>query len=129
MLIMLTTILAMIPFVGAAAVWVPACLYLAFIETRIPAAVGLAVYGALIVSMADNVIKPMVLKGQSDLHPLFALLSVLGGVGALGPIGVLVGPMVVAFLQTLLKILQREMRDLDQMPAVTAQANVNHGNQ
>jgi len=114
MLIMLTSILAMIPFVGAAAVWVPACIYLAFIENRIPAAIGLAVYGALIVSMADNVIKPMVLKGQSNLHPLFALLSVLGGVQALGPIGVLVGPMVVAFLQSLLKILHKEMHSEEQ---------------
>jgi predicted PurR-regulated permease PerM len=43
------------------------------------------------------------------LHPLLALLSVLGGVATLGPIGILIGPMVVAFLQTLLKILQREI--------------------
>ncbi|MFT7634165.1 MAG: putative PurR-regulated permease PerM, partial [Mariniblastus sp.] len=44
-----------------------------------------------------------------------ALLSVLGGVSTLGPIGILIGPMVVAFLQTLLKILQREMSDLDRL--------------
>ena len=73
--------------------------------------------------MADNVIKPYVLHGQSNLHPLLALLSVLGGVATLGPIGILVGPMVVAFLQTLLKILQREMRDLDQMPSPVPQGN------
>ena len=58
-------------------------------------------------------IKPFILQGQSNLHPLLALLSVLGGVQALGPIGLLVGPMVVALLQTLLKILHRELRDLD----------------
>ena len=39
--------------------------------------------------------------------------GVLGGVAALGPIGILVGPMVVAFLQTLLKILQRELTVMD----------------
>ncbi|HIM31482.1 MAG TPA: AI-2E family transporter, partial [Planctomycetes bacterium] len=55
-------------------------------------------------------IKPLVLHGQSRLHPLLALLSVLGGVQALGPIGILVGPMIVVFLQTLLKILRRELR-------------------
>jgi len=74
----------------------------------------LAAYGAGIVSLADNVIKPMVLHGQSNLHPLLALLSVLGGVQALGPIGVLVGPMVVVFLQTLLNILQRELISIEQ---------------
>ena len=65
--------------------------------------------------MADNVIKPYILHGQSNIHPLFALLSVLGGVSTLGPIGIVIGPMVVAFLQTLLKILQREMTHLDQI--------------
>jgi hypothetical protein len=41
------------------------------------------------------------------------LLSVLGGVVALGPIGILIGPMIVVFLQTLLNILQRELRTMD----------------
>jgi predicted PurR-regulated permease PerM len=75
--------------------------------------VGLAVYGTLVVSMADNVVKPLVLRGGSKLHPLLALLSVLGGAQVLGPIGILVGPMVVAFLQTLLNILHRELMALE----------------
>lgn len=109
LLMLITMVLALVPFVGAAAVWVPCSLYIAFMEGRMGAGIGLAIYGTVIVSMADNVIKPFVLHGQSNLHPLWALLSVLGGVTALGPIGILVGPMVVAFLQTLLKILQREL--------------------
>ena len=124
LLSLLTTVLSMIPFVGAAAVWVPCCLYVAFIME--PSAVDgsrgwlyakagfLAVYGVLGISMVDNLIKPWVLQGQSKLHPLLALLSVLGGVQALGPIGILIGPMVVAFLQVLLTILQREIRSMDE---------------
>jgi predicted PurR-regulated permease PerM len=114
LLIMLTILFALIPFVGAATVWVPVSLSLYFYEGRPVAAIILALYGAIIVSMADNVIKPMVLHGQSNLHPLLALLSVLGGVQVLGPIGILVGPMVVVFLQTLLNILNRELTTLDQ---------------
>jgi predicted PurR-regulated permease PerM len=109
----LTIILAMVPFVGAAAVWLPACLWLAFIEERFAASIGLFAYCALVVSMADNIIKPYVLHGQSKLHPLLGLLSVLGGVQALGPIGILVGPMVVSFLQALLNILHREIQSFD----------------
>ena len=41
---------------------------------------GLAAYGFFVISSADNVIKPIVLHGQSKLHPLLALLSVLGGI-------------------------------------------------
>ena len=80
-------------------------------------AIGLAIYGTAVVSAADNFIKPMVLHGQSNLHPLLALLSVLGGIQALGPIGIVVGPMVVVFLQTTLKILQRELLSIDRVAA------------
>lgn len=111
LLTMLTMLFALIPFIGGAAVWVPCCLWL-FLEGRTTAAILLTIYCAVVVSMADNVIKPLVLQGQSNLHPLLALLSVLGGVKALGPIGIVVGPMVVAFLQALLKMLQVEIDHL-----------------
>jgi len=78
LLTVLSAVLAMVPFVGAAAVWVPCCLYLFFFQNDVPTAIGLAIYGVAIISMADNVIKPYVLHGQSNLHPLLALLSVLG---------------------------------------------------
>jgi len=113
LLTMFTAAMALIPFIGAAAVWVPVSLWLFFSENRPIAAIALASYGAIVISSADNVIKPMLLQGQSNLHPLIALISVLGGVEALGPIGVLVGPMVAAFLQTVLKLLQRELQSLD----------------
>jgi predicted PurR-regulated permease PerM len=116
LLTVLTMVLAMIPFVGAAAVWIPCCLWLLLAENRMLPAIVLAVYGAVVVSAIDNVIKPYVLHGQSNLHPLLALLSVLGGVQALGPIGIFVGPMAVAFLQALLHMLQGEMRDIEKPP-------------
>jgi hypothetical protein len=63
----------------------------------------------LVVGTVDNLVKVFVLHGQSQLHPLLALLSVLGGIQSLGPIGILVGPMVVVLLQTLLGILRTEL--------------------
>jgi len=112
LLMILTMLLSLIPFIGAAAVWVPACLWLYFVDGSPGGAIGLAIYGIIVVSMADNVIKPLVLHGQAKLHPLLALLSVLGGVTALGPIGIFVGPMVVAFLQTVLNMLHKELDTL-----------------
>ena len=109
LLTILTTILALVPFVGAIAVWLPTALWIAFVENRAAAAIGLGIYGMLVISMADNVIKPFILHGQSNMHPLLALLSVLGGVQVLGPIGILVGPMLVAFLHAFLEILRQEL--------------------
>jgi predicted PurR-regulated permease PerM len=119
LLMLLTTALALVPFVGAASVWIPACLWLYFVDGRMFAAIALAIYGVAVISMIDNLIKPYILHGQSNLHPLLALLSVLGGVTALGPIGILIGPMVVVFLQTLLKILKRELSNLDNEAATS----------
>ncbi len=105
----ITALTAMIPFVGAAMVWLPASLWLIFIDDRPTAGIVLMLYGALVISTIDNVIKPWVLHDRSAMHPLAALIGVLGGVQALGPLGVFVGPMVVAFLQTLLGLLHREL--------------------
>ncbi len=112
-LTVLTCFLAMVPFVGAAAVWVFVCLYLFYVGAT-TAAIALAIYCVLVVSMIDNLIKPIVLHGQANLHPLLALLSVIGGIQALGPIGILVGPMLVAFLQALLNMLNKELHLLGQ---------------
>ncbi|WP_443217417.1 AI-2E family transporter [Rhodopirellula sp. P2] len=110
LLLFLTSVMALVPFLGAASVWVPCALWLGLVDQRwIPAAL-LALYGAAVVSSIDNVIKVYVLHGRSQLHPLFALLSVIGGVSVFGPIGILVGPMVVVFLQTLLEILNHELK-------------------
>jgi predicted PurR-regulated permease PerM len=114
LLTVVTMLMALVPFVGAAAVWGTCSVWLLLYEEKIGAAIGLAIYGICIISMADNVIKPIVLHGQSKLHPLLALLSVLGGVRALGPIGIFVGPMAVAFLQALLNILNTELTALSQ---------------
>ena len=119
LLTVVTGLLAMVPFVGAAAVWLPVALWVAFVDQapgaveagRLIPGIGLAIYGGVVVSMADNFIKPWVLHGQSNLHPLLALLSVLGGVKALGPVGLLVGPMIVSFLQALLSMLNAELGD------------------
>jgi len=118
----LTMVFAIVPFVGAAAVWVPTCAYLAFYGERVvdgqvvvgnwPVALGLAVYCGAVVANLDNLVKPWVLHGQTNLHPLLALLSVIGGVQALGPIGILVGPMLVAFLQALMNMLNHELKML-----------------
>jgi len=112
LLTVVTMFLALIPFVGAAAVWGACSLWL-FFDNHLTEAICLALYGGLVVSMIDNLIKPMVLHGQSKLHPLLALLSILGGIKALGPIGIFVGPMGVGFLQALLNMLHNELMALD----------------
>jgi predicted PurR-regulated permease PerM len=116
----LTMVTAMVPFVGAFAIWVWVCAWIYLYGERVVdgvvthdgnwvTALALGVYCSVIVSGIDNIIKPLVLHGQSKLHPLLALLSILGGVTVLGPVGILVGPMLVSFLQALLAMLRKEL--------------------
>lgn len=127
LLTLLTFVLSMVPLLGAASVWLPASLYLLFFVQNTWAAVGLMAWGLLVVSTLDNVIKPIVLQGQSKLHPLLALLSVLGGVAALGPIGIFVGPIAVAFLQAALTMLAVEIDSLERSDRAAQASSVKHG--
>ena len=118
----LTIVCALIPFVGTAIVWVPVATYMALYQDKMPNAIILALYALLIVGTIDNLIKMLILHGQSQLHPLLALLSVLGGLQALGPIGILIGPLAVTLLQTTLSILRRELSDFNGLPDPTTTA-------
>lgn len=128
LLIAATIVLAVVPFFGGASVWVPTCVWIYFFQwTTIDGqphqgdsfhAIALAIYCGLVVSTIDNFIKPWVLHGQSNLHPLLAFMSILGGVAALGPVGILVGPMMVAFVQALLVMVNKELVLMGSEPKV-----------
>ncbi len=117
LLIMLTLFGAFVPAVGSAIIWVPACLWLLF-TGHVSAAIALFIWCAAVATVADNIVRPALLHGQSNIHPLMALLSVIGGVEVLGPVGLFVGPMAVAFLQTGLKLLNVEIEQLKRTESV-----------
>jgi|GEM_PF-855550 len=123
LLTLVSMLAAMVPFIGAAAAWIPAVLWLYIVDGRTTAAVLLTIYGILVVSVIDNVVKPAILHGRSNLHPLLAFLSVLGGVSALGPIGIFVGPMLVVFLQTLIQMINEELAAISQARKAAALAD------
>jgi predicted PurR-regulated permease PerM len=104
-----TLLAALIPFLGAGVVWAIVAVALLF-EQRYVAGIGLAIYGTVVVSSADNLVRAYVVHGQSRLHPLVVLITMLGGIYVIGLWGVLVGPIAAAFLHALLVILRRRMQ-------------------
>jgi predicted PurR-regulated permease PerM len=105
---------ALIPFVGTWLVWLPASGYLmltGYLEGEIGVlwrGVGLFFYGLLIVSSIDNILKPILVAGKAHVHPALVLVGVLGGLFVFGPIGLVIGPLVLALFQNLLQIYERE---------------------
>jgi predicted PurR-regulated permease PerM len=96
-------ITALIPGVGTALVLVPGVAYL-FLAGAIPQALGLLAWGLVAVGLIDNFLGPRLIERGIHIHPFFILLSVIGGLGAFGPIGFLLGPLVLALLFALLEI-------------------------
>jgi predicted PurR-regulated permease PerM len=94
---------ATVPLVGSPLGWIPACVYL-LLQGRTGAALGLLVFGVVIVSGSDNVIKPMLLRGTARIHPLLGFLSILGGVLAFGVFGFLIGPVVLSLVLSAIRI-------------------------
>jgi len=88
---------SLIPVVGTALIWIP--LALLRLSTGHPAAAAfLAAWGALVVGMADNVVKPLLLRRGVDFPAGVVFFALLGGLAAFGPIGLVAGPLAVALL-------------------------------
>ncbi len=98
---------SLVPVVGSALVWIPAVLVL-FIQRSPGAAIFLLVWGVVVISGSDNVIRLFVVKGPVRMHPLLIFFSVMGGINLAGLLGVVYGPLVLAMVQTLLEIFRGE---------------------
>ena len=90
----ITALVSLIPFVGPV-VWISLSIGL-FINGETAAAVGLFLWGALVVSWVDNLIRPIVISGPTRIPFLLVFLGVLGGVNAFGLIGLFLGPVILA---------------------------------
>ncbi len=102
--------LSLIPLVGTALIWLPASLFLFFTGHWVKGII-LVSWGAVVVSGSDNVIKPILIKGETELHPMLIFFSIFGGLKIFGLLGVVIGPTVIAVFLTLLEIYKEEFRD------------------
>lgn len=94
---------ALMPGVGTTIVTAPAVIYL-FVTGEIFSATGLLVWSMLIVGLVDNLVGPYLMGRGNNMHPFIVLISVLGGISLFGPIGFIVGPVVVTLFLVLLEI-------------------------
>jgi predicted PurR-regulated permease PerM len=99
--------LSLIPFVGAAGVWIPCTIYLAATGDLVRAVI-LLVYGSIIISMVDNVLRPLLIGGQTRLPTLFLFFGILGGVQTYGVLGIFLGPVLLAIVIAFIRIYQEQ---------------------
>ena len=97
---------AVIPVVGSAIIWGPAAIYL-LVAGHAGPGVGLIIWGGILVSVIDNLLKPILMKGSRSTPSIFILFSILGGITYFGMIGFILGPLILSFLLSLLRIYQK----------------------
>lgn len=99
---MVMALLALVPLVGTSLVWVPASIIVVldgvFQDSNwiIFKGVGLFLYGLIIISALDNLIRPKLMGHTAKVHPAIVLLGTFGGLVLLGPSGVIVGPLILS---------------------------------
>jgi len=103
------TILSLLPMLGAAVVWVPAAIYL-FMTGATGHAIFLAIWGVLVVSTIDNIVRPWAMKGGAQLPAIPLLFAVLGGMQAFGFIGLVIGPLVFSLMSSVIDIYKQSFR-------------------
>jgi predicted PurR-regulated permease PerM len=114
-------VLSILPAIGGALVWVPACIILAA-NGEVMKAVFLAAFCALIVGSVDNLLRPRLVGRDTKMHDLVILFSTLGGILSFGPVGFIIGPILAGLFVTSWEIFAVAYRDVlrDATPRIIA---------
>ena len=112
---MLTVFVSVLPVIGAFGVWGPGTLYLV-LNGAWGKAIVLAVWGALVVSGVDNVLRPRLVAGRAGLSELAMFFALLGGLRVFGPVGIVLGPVAFATAAAIVEAL----RQSDSVPTIKA---------
>lgn len=102
LLSILAVVLGILPIVGPMFVWVPVMVYF-LIQNNLVGALGILVFG-IISSNIDNILRPVLVSRLSQLHSAVVLISMIGGLFLFGVLGIVLGPLILAYLLIILEV-------------------------
>lgn len=108
----ISTIGSMIPFVGTAIGFIPVTLLL-YYQGETASAIGVLLYGFVIVGSSDNIVRLLVLKKMANEHPLITLIGVIIGVPLFGFIGLIFGPLLLSLFLLVVMIYKKEYGEFE----------------
>ncbi len=103
----LTSIISIIPLLGAAVVWLPISGYLfliGYLSGTYWKGIVMLIYGAAIISTIDNILKPKIVGDRTGINPLVIMFGILGGIQLMGIPGILIGPLVLTLVDVVMEI-------------------------
>jgi predicted PurR-regulated permease PerM len=107
---MISGAFSLIPFVGTTLIWLPAGLVKLMGGDSFEG-IGVLAYGAIVISMIDNLFRFVFQKRIADVHPLITVLGVIGGLKLFGLAGLIFGPLMLSYFLILLKMYRRWGKD------------------
>ena len=99
-----------VPTVGTALITVPIILFLFFTGMHIQA-LGLLIWSVVAVGTIDNILSPYIISRNTEIPSMFILFSILGAITMMGPLGILIGPLVLSLLYSLISIYKKEIKN------------------
>jgi predicted PurR-regulated permease PerM len=107
---MVASIASIMPVIGTPMITIPAILFLYFKGMQWEA-LGLFVWSGFFLVVIDNILGPYFIAKNSEIPAIFILFSVLGGISLMGPVGALIGPLILSLLYSLVAIYKKETRE------------------
>lgn len=108
----LGALFALVPIVGTTIVWVPATLWL-LSQDQLPYAIFIIAWGVVVVGAVDNVLRPVLISGRTEVPTLAVFIGVMGGISAFGFIGLFLGPIVLGLLVALFRFSSEELARIE----------------
>jgi predicted PurR-regulated permease PerM len=104
-------LLSIIPMIGPPLIWIPASIWLFATGNPVPA-IGLAIWGGVVVSTSDNILRPILVGKDAKMSDLMVLLSTLGGLTLFGAVGIIIGPVIAALFTSVWFIFRKAFEGL-----------------
>lgn len=107
LLTLVTVIVGVIPLIGPWLVWVPVDIYL-FATGRSGAAIGLLIYGLLVITWIDTVVRPLIVSRKTKINSAIVIIGMIGGIFIFGLLGLIIGPLVLAYVLLMLELYRKK---------------------
>ena len=106
-LTLLTMLVGIIPLIGPWLVWIPVVIYL-FASGNSGAGLGLLIYGAVIISWLDTVIRPIIVAKRTQINSAIVIIGMIGGLYVFGILGLIIGPLVLAYVLLVIELYRKK---------------------
>lgn len=106
-LTLLTMLAGIIPLIGPWLVWVPIDIYL-FLVGRTGAGFGLLIYGFIVISWLDTLIRPIIVSRRTEINSAIVIIGMIGGLFVFGVLGLILGPLILGYVLLVLEIYRKK---------------------